>query len=281
MSREARDQDDYLWDGSGAPDPEVQRLEALLRPLRHQDRRPRRWTPWLAGAGIAAALALGWYWWPERRWIETREPVELAIQGVGRLNISAASRIRMEKAGPGEHRFRLERGRVEAFIYAPPRRFFIDTPAAVAVDLGCAYTLEVSESGRARVQVRAGWVAFEHQGQEAFIPAGAECRTATAIGLGIPVYQDADPALKAAVARFEENGGFAVPVLVRPRDHLTLWHWLRRAGPGQRRELAARLTPSGAEQDALARGDRAAIDAAWNRLGIGDSRFWRGWKQPL
>lgn len=27
--------DDYLWDGGGEPDPEIQRLEALLRPLRH------------------------------------------------------------------------------------------------------------------------------------------------------------------------------------------------------------------------------------------------------
>ena len=27
--------DDYLWDGSGPPDPEVARLEALLSPLAH------------------------------------------------------------------------------------------------------------------------------------------------------------------------------------------------------------------------------------------------------
>jgi hypothetical protein len=124
-------------------------------------------------------------------------------------------------------------------------------------------------------------VAFEHQGQEAFIPAGAECRTATAIGLGIPVYQDADPALKAAVARYEENAGFALPARVRRRDHLTLWHWLRRAASEQRSELAARLAEAGAEREALARGDPAAIDAAWNRLGVGDSRFWRQWKRRL
>ena len=29
------ERDDYLWDGSGEPDPEVQRLEALLGKYRH------------------------------------------------------------------------------------------------------------------------------------------------------------------------------------------------------------------------------------------------------
>ena len=28
--------DDYLWDRSGPPDPDVQRLEELLSPLRHE-----------------------------------------------------------------------------------------------------------------------------------------------------------------------------------------------------------------------------------------------------
>src|SRR5207248_8494198 len=29
--------DRYLWEGSGEPDPEIVRLEALLRPYRHKD----------------------------------------------------------------------------------------------------------------------------------------------------------------------------------------------------------------------------------------------------
>ena len=29
--------DDYLWDGSGEPDPELQKLENTLAKLRHQD----------------------------------------------------------------------------------------------------------------------------------------------------------------------------------------------------------------------------------------------------
>ncbi|MFN0245999.1 MAG: FecR domain-containing protein [Kofleriaceae bacterium] len=56
--------DDYLWDGSGDPDPDVAKLEELLRPLAHDRpmdelrmRRPkRRRAPWIV-AGIAAVAA--------------------------------------------------------------------------------------------------------------------------------------------------------------------------------------------------------------------------------
>jgi ferric-dicitrate binding protein FerR (iron transport regulator) len=56
--------DDYLWDGSGEADPDVAKLEELLRPLAHDRpmdelrmRRPkRRRAPWIV-AGIAAVAA--------------------------------------------------------------------------------------------------------------------------------------------------------------------------------------------------------------------------------
>ncbi len=62
--------DDYLWDGSGPADPEVQRLEHLLAPLAHDRpldelrlRRRRSRTPWIIGAvaALAAAAALVLY----------------------------------------------------------------------------------------------------------------------------------------------------------------------------------------------------------------------------
>src|SRR5438045_3455920 len=57
------DSDDYLWDRSGAPDPEVARLEQLLAPLRHDapldelrvQRSARRRRP---GVVIALGVAL-------------------------------------------------------------------------------------------------------------------------------------------------------------------------------------------------------------------------------
>ena len=60
--------DDYLWDRSGAPDPDVQRLEELLSPLRHdapldelklkRRRRPTRAAAIIAGVVLAAAAAV-------------------------------------------------------------------------------------------------------------------------------------------------------------------------------------------------------------------------------
>jgi hypothetical protein len=56
---------DYLWDGSGEPDPEIQRLEAALRPLRGTrrapdlgPRRPRLASSFGSGRGLAAAAAV-------------------------------------------------------------------------------------------------------------------------------------------------------------------------------------------------------------------------------
>src|SRR5215469_6781374 len=69
--------DDYLWDRSGEPDPEIQQLETLLGKFRHDSATPvfpeivpeRRWVafPWrlrlfpalgMAAAGIAAIVAV-------------------------------------------------------------------------------------------------------------------------------------------------------------------------------------------------------------------------------
>jgi hypothetical protein len=62
--------DQYLWDKTGEPDPDVAHLEAALRPLRHAgaplnlrsgrapDSRPRRRSRWLAHAGLAAVALL-------------------------------------------------------------------------------------------------------------------------------------------------------------------------------------------------------------------------------
>ncbi|MCA9323145.1 MAG: hypothetical protein KDB53_20560, partial [Planctomycetes bacterium] len=56
--------DDYLWDRGGEPDPEVQELEDLLRPLRGKGHREptapvrRLWPRWIAAA-VAASLLIG------------------------------------------------------------------------------------------------------------------------------------------------------------------------------------------------------------------------------
>src|SRR5688500_2173646 len=55
--------DDYLWDRSGPPDPEVQKLEKLLAPLRQEAPldggriRCKKRPPWLIVVGVAVAAA--------------------------------------------------------------------------------------------------------------------------------------------------------------------------------------------------------------------------------
>ena len=53
--------DEYLWDRTGSPDPEIKRLERVLAPLAHGARpaRTRRPPYWLAAAAAAALAALG------------------------------------------------------------------------------------------------------------------------------------------------------------------------------------------------------------------------------
>ena len=40
----------------------------------------------------------------------------------------------------------LDQGTIHARIWAPPKFFYVNTQAAVAVDLGCAYTLHVDDA---------------------------------------------------------------------------------------------------------------------------------------
>jgi hypothetical protein len=53
--------EDYLWDRSGKPDPEIVRLEGLLGQLRWREegRKSNKWRRMRIGAAIAAVLILG------------------------------------------------------------------------------------------------------------------------------------------------------------------------------------------------------------------------------
>lgn len=60
--------DDYLWDKSGEPDPQIQQLEEILGTLRYQPKplqlpRQRNYRPWLAiAAMLVIALLAGVLW---------------------------------------------------------------------------------------------------------------------------------------------------------------------------------------------------------------------------
>ena len=207
------------------------------------------------------------------------------VGSIGTVVVQPDSRVRLLDHRTARYRLGLERGTLRAVIWAPPGEFLVDTPSARAVDLGCAYTLAVDAAGAGLLTVESGWVALEHAGREAFVPAGARCPTRRHDGPGLPAYLDAAPAFQEALASWERGEPALEAVLrqARPRDAMTLWHLLTRVPAEDRtlvyEALAAVLPPpAGVSREAVLQGDRAAIDAWWNELGLGSVRFWRQWK---
>lgn len=184
---------------------------------------------------------------PVGSWLETdtTSRAEIRVADIGAVDVAPGSRVRLVGTGPNEHRLELVRGAITAKVNAPPRIFVVDTPAATAVDLGCAYHLEVRPDGEtARLRVDAGEVSLEGKGRTAWVPAGAVCDTRRSTGPGTPFAADAPPALAEALARFDFEGGGRVAAAAalaaaRPRDVLSVWHVFRRGDAETRAEARA------------------------------------------
>jgi hypothetical protein len=210
-------------------------------------------SPWIGSSRMdqTGRLAVG-------QWLETdgSSRAKIEVSSIGHVEIDPNTRVRLIETKPTEHRLELARGKMSAKIWAPPRLFFVDTPSAVAADLGCAYTLEVDDSGAGLLHVTSGWVALQLKDRESMVPAGAACATRPGIGPGTPYFEDASQTFITALSKldFESNETTwsnnpslnLVLMEARPRDTLTLWHLLYRV-EGKDRELVfermAVLTP--------------------------------------
>ena len=115
----------------------------------------------------------------------------VAVGSIGSVDVDPNTRVQLVTTGGREHRMALERGTIHARIWAPPKFFYVNTEAAVAVDLGCAYTLQVDSSGTGLLRVTHGWVGFEREGRDTYVPEGAVCVTRADKGPGTPRYEDA------------------------------------------------------------------------------------------
>jgi hypothetical protein len=343
--------DGYLWDGSGEPDPEIQRLEGLLGKFRHDRPAPvfpeiirdRRWAffPWrmrlfpalTTTVAVLAAIVLitflvfrtelapttvaGWdvssvegtprigrttiggKEGPSRlgigQMLETdrQSRARLQADAIGQIQVDPSTRLRLLSMGSGLKRIALDRGTIHTYIWAPPGQFVVDTPSAVTVDLGCAYTLQVDDSGAGMVRTSMGWVGFKLNGHESFIPAGAACATRPKVGPGTPYFEDASSEFRAALARFDFEdstpqrrvGDLAIVLgESRKRDALTLWHLLARVDAGQRVLVYDRLgelapPPASVTKDGILRLDQPMLDLWWNALGFEDISVWRHWER--
>ena len=210
-------------------------------------------------------------------WLETdgSSRAQIAVGTIGNVDIDQNTRVRLLQTEPTEHRLELARGKMSARIWAPPRLFFVDTPSAVAADLGCAYTLEVDENGGSLLRVTSGWVALELKDRESIVPAGAACETQPGIGPGTPYFEDAPAAFREALRKidFEHDVSALTSMLdqARPRDTLTLWHLLARVNGEDRVRVYEKMAafvppPPGVTREGVLRLDQQMLDTWKNEL---------------
>jgi FecR protein len=345
--------DDYLWDGSGEPDPEIQKLETTLGRYRHNRpapafddvadipavKAPKRFFSLRFSFQLAAVAAtlliaatlfyflhrpntavdsgpswevarlqgtprIGWHSLGEKSApgklrigqtlvTDGSSRASISLDETGRVEVDAGSRLRLVTNGPGRKRLSLERGTIHATIWAPPGEFVVDTPSAVAVDLGCVYTLHVDDSGAGLLRTTMGWVGFKLNGRESFIPAGAICQTRPKIGPGTPYMEDASMSFRDALSRFDfeshtpaERNALLGILLVdaREQDALTLWHLLSRVSDADRPGVYDRLAglappPAGVTREGILRLDRPMLDTWWSSFGFGDIYLWRTYER--
>jgi hypothetical protein len=337
----------YLWDRSGDPDPEIERLEALVERFRFNRRAPvfpkiapsRRWAffPWqirlfpaLAISAAVLAIVVGAWFVNVRRTVPIAVPgwdvsrmagaprigrhtvteasrlgigqvletdqhsrASLRAEDIGQIEMEPSTRLRLLNMGAGLKRIALDRGTIHTYIWAAPGEFVVDTPSAVTVDLGCAYTLHVDDSGDGLIRTSMGWVGFKLNGHESLIPAGAACATRPKVGPGTPYFEDASAEFQAALARFDfedntprQRADDLTIVLgaSRTRDALTLWHLLSRVELEQRVLVFDRLRalappPPGVTREGILRLDQPMLDLWWNELGLDDISVWRYWER--
>jgi hypothetical protein len=227
--------------------------------------------------------------------LETDDQSKASVrdEDVGEIQVEPDTRLRLLKVNKSLQHVALERGTIQAFIWAPAGEFVVDTPSATTVDLGCAYTLHVDNSGAGTVRTSMGWVGFKANGREAFIPAGAACSTRPKLGPGTPYFEDASADFRSALQRFDFEDSSAdqraadLQVVLREaraHDALTIWHLLRRADAAQRADIFEKLSalappPAGVTKEGVLRLDPAMLDAWWNELGFGDISLWRHWER--
>jgi hypothetical protein len=345
--------DDYLWDGSGEPDPEIQKLERALGRYRHNRPAPvfraaqsqiitltqpprtrigfvaafvglaaaailtiaieqysmslrkangtrRDWTvsteqgaPRIGGNIVGADRELGSLNAGETLETDENSRATITDNATGQVQVDPDTRLRVIDSRSGVKRLALDRGTIHAQIWAPAGSFVVDTPSAVAVDLGCVYTLHVDDSGAGLLQTSFGWVGFKLDGRESFIPTGAACATHPNSGPGTPYFEDAPGKFREALAQFdsavttpaEKSAALALILAeARTKDALTLWHLLSRVNESDRPRVYDRLAellppPASVTREGILHLNRDMLDAWWNQLGLGDIRLWRNWER--
>jgi hypothetical protein len=171
---------------------------------------------------------------------------ELAIADIGTARLSPETRVRLDATSTERHQLYLERGKMHAFVNAPPRLFAVGTPSGQVTDLGCAYTLEVDEAGAGMIEVESGMVEVEAaNGQMIVIPAGASARLMAGRRASLPLVKGAGAQLVAAVAQLHAGVAGArdrILTAAQRSDAITVANLARVVAPDERRTVLDRLS---------------------------------------
>ncbi|HEX7708524.1 MAG TPA: FecR domain-containing protein [Thermoanaerobaculia bacterium] len=303
------------------------RFEGERRPVAgREDASSWRWLAACAAViifvslAVAAALALRLRWEPERAWDVLTSSGSVAIDGqpidsravlppggiletgtdsratvrvarIGEITIGESSIVSLQYTGARRHRVSLEHGSLSARIWAPPFAFGVQTPAGLASDLGCEFTLQFVD-GSGRIDVTSGWVDFDGRTRSSLIPAGATAELRQD-NPGTPHYRDAGPAFINALRDYDESGDREsmrqVLATARHRDAMTLLHILERAPLELRPEIFYRTAqlaspPEGVTLDGVLQRHRrdGAVDLWRRSIGLGGyKRWWINWRDAL
>ena len=322
--------DDYLWDRSGQPDPEVQRLEQLLGRFKHDAPlkvvpHRRRWPRILAAAALLVVVAgIGWlairlHWVAGAPWhIETvdgiatvdgvaikrndrlgvgdtlitgpNSRVTVRIARVGELEVAENTEVTLAATARGRHRVELKRGKINARVWAPPFTFGVRTPAGLASDIGCAFSLDYKET-HGLLHVTSGWVDFDGDTRSSLVPEGARAELRRELGPGSPYWDDAPPEFREALRAYDTTGTLAdlqrVLATARERDAMTILHIVERArrehrGPAFDRLAQLAPPPPSVTREGVVNRDLTMLSAWRTKMGLGGvKKWWLHWRDAL
>lgn len=295
-------------------------------PVRPQFEWKLRWKIWAPGLAAAALILVAAMWFALRfladprwqvvsvqgtvklngaipargariaagEWIETggSSNITLQIDGLGRVDAGPNTRLSLLRTTRDHEEARLDRGTIHAEVIAPPYVFLVHTPAAYALDMGCAYTLSVNPDGSGILEVTEGWIQFQHGWTQSMVPAGADAEMRSGYGPGAPYFADASQKFRDAlqIVNFDidhpQARSDALTVVLaeaRKRDAFTVLNLLHRVAPEDRGRVYDRLAellplPSTVTRQNAIEGNWNAFSPVWDELGLGHPK--KGLKAP-
>ena len=219
------------------------------------------------------------------QWLETdaESRARIDVGDMGEVVVGPNSRLRLTDARAKRKQLYLEHGAMTARITAPPWLFYVDTPAATAVDLGCEYTLEADEKGNGLLRVTLGWVQLFDGTRQVMLPADSAAKMRHGFGPGTPYFEDTSTEFQRALEELDfgtqsspERAAALSTVLseARKKDALSLFPLLIHVQDEERGRVYDRLAelippPAGVTREGVLQHDRREIDLWWDNWGLG------------